>query len=98
MKASSSQLERDFRNFFGMTMLELQSRVRLSHALQLLRQNVTIASVAYQCGYNDQSAFTRRFRQILGQTPTQYRQGIQQDPPATQHSSILPPLMPATWK
>jgi AraC-like DNA-binding protein len=43
-------------------------------ALQRLRATRgSIAEVASACGYADQSAFTRAFRQTVGYSPSEYR-------------------------
>jgi AraC-like DNA-binding protein len=37
-----------------------------------------IAAVALDCGYSDQSAFTRQFRQTVGLSPSEYRRSVLQ--------------------
>jgi hypothetical protein len=39
----------------------------------LLETDDPIATIALECGYTDQSAFTRQFRQTLGMSPSKYR-------------------------
>ena len=49
-----------------------QIRVRMScHALAFSGR--PIASVAAECGFSDQSHFTKEFRRIMGETPRSYR-------------------------
>jgi AraC-like DNA-binding protein len=49
-----------------------QLRVRMScHALVFSRR--PIAAVAAECGFSDQSHFTKEFRRIMGETPRSYR-------------------------
>lgn len=72
-RISPSQLERDFARLFGMTPQDFLTNVRMEHALALLDQDLSIAEIAYKCGYADQSAFTRRFRLTVGATPREYR-------------------------
>jgi len=43
------------------------------HAASLKRSNASMAEVASQNGFYDQSAFTRQFRARLGLTPSAYR-------------------------
>ncbi len=71
---SASQLERDFRRLFRVTPRGFQQQVRMQRSLELLETKKTIADIAYECGYSDHSAFTRRFRDILGMSPREYRQ------------------------
>jgi AraC-like DNA-binding protein len=43
-------------------------------AVQKLRDtDAPIAAVAMECGYSDQSAFTRKFHQTVGVSPSEYR-------------------------
>jgi AraC-like DNA-binding protein len=71
---SASQLERDFARLFRLTPREFLQQVRMQRALELLDTNRTIAEIAYECGYADHSAFTRRFRRLVGMSPREYRQ------------------------
>lgn len=70
---SVSQLERDFRRLFGLTPRAYLHKRRVDRALELLDTGLSVADIAYACGYADHSAFTRRFRSMVGMTPTQYR-------------------------
>ena len=46
----------------------------LHAAVRRLRETqALIATVALDCGYSDQSAFTRQFRKTVGLSPSQYR-------------------------
>src|SRR5277367_4392273 len=53
---------------------------RLQRAQRLLRDRrydgVGIAEIAWNCGFNEPSHFTRRFRQCFGVPPTTYRQRL----------------------
>ncbi len=47
---------------------------RISHASKLLiNDNLTIAQICYQCGYNNLSYFNRKFKEIMGKTPKEFR-------------------------
>ncbi|MBC8719944.1 AraC family transcriptional regulator [Ochrobactrum sp. Marseille-Q0166] len=46
---------------------------RLNHARQLLREGQSIAAVATEAGFSDQSHMTRLFRGTFGTTPGLYR-------------------------
>lgn len=70
---SVSQLERDFVNLFGVAPRRYITKVRLDAALELLREGGPIVDISHACGYSDQSAFTRRFRTLVGMSPTEYR-------------------------
>lgn len=73
---SVSQLNRVFRKVFGMTPRDLHLKIRFKKAVAMMETNHSIAEIAHACGYADQSAFTRRFREMTGLTPSQYRQSL----------------------
>ncbi len=69
-----SQLERTSRRILGVTPKQLVLRFRLEEALRLLSgTDLSIAEVAAQCGYYDQSAFSRQFKRVTGLPPHAYR-------------------------
>lgn len=70
---STSQLERDFFELFGVSPTKYVSKVKLDAALEMIRAGHAIAEVAHACGYSDQSAFTRRFQAAIGMSPSEYR-------------------------
>jgi AraC-like DNA-binding protein len=56
------------------TFSELLSEARLLRAKEmLLYSDCRISEVAYSCGFEDHAYFSRRFRQLLGVTPGDYR-------------------------
>ncbi len=69
---SASQLERDFRSLLRATPRQYQQRVRIERARSLLGEGHPVARVAQSCGFSEHSAFSRRFKEIVGMTPTQY--------------------------
>lgn len=70
---TAKQLERSFLNLFGVPPRRYLTRVKMEAAAGLLRANMSVAEVAGACGYADPSAFTRRFRSVIGQSPKEYR-------------------------
>ena len=71
---TTTRLARLTRKLFGLTPSQLITRIRLTAASRLLRETPgTVAEIATQCGYFDQSAFTRAFRNATGLTPSEYR-------------------------
>lgn len=71
---SSKRLERDFLKVFAMPPGRYLMRLRMEAAIGMLCGDMHVAEVAQACGYADQSAFTRRFRAMMGVSPTEYRQ------------------------
>ena len=71
---SSRQLERQFQGAFGITPKQFLIRTRLSVACRALRRSQSsLADIAADCGFYDQSALTLHFHQSMGITPSQYR-------------------------
>jgi AraC-like DNA-binding protein len=71
---SAYQFDQRIRRIFGITAGQLIQKVRMDAALQRLREtDESIADIASACGYSDQSAFTRRFRETIGMSPTEFR-------------------------
>jgi AraC-like DNA-binding protein len=53
---------------------ELIVRMRVQHACDALRETSTsLADIALESGFYDQSSFTRQFKKHLGITPGEYR-------------------------
>lgn len=56
-------------------------RIRLERASTMLRDArfnaLSVAEVAWRCGFSDQSHFSKRFREAFSQTPGSYRVAIQ---------------------
>ncbi len=73
-KMSLPQFVKLFKKVAGMTFVTYVTHVRLSHALRLLKESpLSIAEVAAQVGFADQSYFDRRFKAAFGQTPSAFR-------------------------
>ena len=71
---STYQFEQRIRKLFQLTAGQLIQKTRMEAAVRRLREtNDPIATVALDCGYSDQSAFTRQFRQTVGLSPSEYR-------------------------
>jgi AraC-like DNA-binding protein len=73
-KLSASQLQREFRRLFGLTVGEYILRLRLLMARRRLRTtDDAVGRIATDCGFYDQAHFTRAFKKYTGQTPLEYR-------------------------
>jgi AraC family transcriptional regulator len=67
-------LARTARTFFGKNPAELLGAFRIERAVALLADDTrTLVEVALDCGYADQSQFTRSFRRAMGTTPAAFR-------------------------
>jgi len=71
---SVSQLQREFGRLFGITPIQYIREVRVGVACHLLEtSSQSLTSIAVQCGFYDQSHFTRQFKASTGLTPLHYR-------------------------
>lgn len=71
---SVSQLQRRFKQKTGCGIGEYWRMKKLQHAKQLLSQNkFSIEAIAFEVGYENLSAFSRRFTQVFGESPSQWR-------------------------
>ncbi|MFE0015570.1 helix-turn-helix domain-containing protein [Mesorhizobium sp. NPDC059054] len=65
---------RSFRAIVGMTPYQFLLRTRLHRAAVRLRvTGDAVSEIAFEAGFGDLSTFNRRFRRVMGQTPTGYR-------------------------
>ena len=72
---SPFRLIRSFHRELGMPPHAWLTQLRANRARALLQNGEPPTSVAYQCGFSDQSHLTRIFRGIFGMTPGAYVQG-----------------------
>ena len=71
---SESQFSRYFRRATGNTFTDFVNRLRISRACQLLMETDRyISNVCYDCGFNNVANFNRRFLEIKGMTPKEFR-------------------------
>ena len=70
---SLSTFERKFKKHFGSSPNQYIKRLRLENACELLTAGYNIQQVALDCGFCDQSYFTREFRILMGMTPRKYQ-------------------------
>jgi AraC-like DNA-binding protein len=71
---SESAFSRFFRRATGNTFTDFVNHVRVSRACQLLMEsNLLITHIGYQVGFNNIANFNRRFLDIKGMTPSDYR-------------------------
>lgn len=71
---SDSRFSRFFRKTTGNTFVDFVNRVRVSRACQLLMESDRLISdVCYEVGFNNVANFNRRFLEIKGVTPSEFR-------------------------
>lgn len=73
---STSQFRRRLTALTGETPQSYITNIRMQKARHLLdtHPELTVLEVALQCGYDDQSSFTRAFKRFFGITPSEYQQ------------------------
>ena len=73
---STSHFERRFRHAFGSSPRQYLVRVRIENAANLLTStDHTISQIAHACGFYDHAHFSRSFRRVMHQSPSEYRSG-----------------------
>ena len=71
---SESRFSRFFRRSTGNTFTDFVNRVRINRACQLLMENRrAVGHICYEVGFNNLANFNRRFLEIKGMTPTEFR-------------------------
>jgi len=71
---SEYQYEQRMKRVFQLTAGQFITRTRIEAACELLRSmDKQIVDVAVECGFYDQSAFSRQFKATTGLTPSGYR-------------------------
>lgn len=73
---STSQFRRRLSALTGETPQSYITNIRMQKARHLLDTHLelSVLEVALQCGYDDQSSFTRAFKRFFGITPSEYQQ------------------------
>lgn len=70
---SSFHMIRQFKKEMGLTPHQFQIQCRIRKAQKMLLSDKTIAEVALETGFCDQSHFVRCFKKIVGMTPVSYQ-------------------------
>lgn len=71
---SEPSFSRYFRKKTGKTFTQFVNEYRLVHASKLLSEGtLSITAVCYECGFNNFSHFTKKFKSYTGKSPSQYR-------------------------
>ena len=72
---SKSQFARRFKSMFQISPLRYINKVRIDVACEkLLYSNDSLTAIALDCGFYDQSYFTKIFKSQMSVTPMAYRQ------------------------
>lgn len=69
-------LKKDFKQYYGMTILQMIQKRRLDVAKKLLKENFSVKEVALKVGYNNTSYFSKLFFNHFSITPNNYRKEL----------------------
>src|SRR5213593_506407 len=73
---SPAHFSRQFRATFGETPHRYLQRRRVERAMELLREtDCSVTEICFDVGFSSLGTFSRTFREIVGQTPSDYRVG-----------------------
>ena len=71
---SVSRMAHLFKEQMDITIIDYLTNVRINHAKRLLlSSDKNCTTICFEVGYNNQSYFTRTFKELVGITPRQYR-------------------------
>lgn len=75
MFITRGQLNRKVKSITGITTQQFAMDIRLKNACKLIdnNPNIVISEVAYRCGFDDATSFSRAFRRFHDMSPSQYR-------------------------
>ena len=77
LKVSSQKISLAVNSKSGSNFNEYLNRYRVEHAKKILKDsgfsNLSIAAIAYDCGFNSLSSFNTSFKKLTGKTPSAFR-------------------------
>ena len=74
---SQQHLIRIFRKHLNTTPIEYINQIKISHAINLLRENnMSVKEISYELGYENPNYFSRLFKKHEGMTPMQKKHTI----------------------
>ena len=72
---SKFHLARRFADAVGLPPHTYQNQVRVNHAMEMLRDGVSVQDAAVRTGFSDASHLCRHFKRFTGTTPGRYARG-----------------------
>lgn len=67
-------ISKNFRKHFSCSLGEYMRQVKIEQSLRLIKQaHLSLTDIALQCGFADQSHFTRTFKAIVGFLPKEFK-------------------------
>ena len=94
---SQRQLERQFRQSMGCTVVQFATLIRLQHArVLLISTRLSVRDIAAASGFNTLSHFAHAFRRTFDRRPSDYRQGWPEGAPAPSWPGTLAAFLDMT--
>ena len=73
---STVYLSRYFKQYTGISYTDHVNRYRVNEAVYLINNtDKKFLEIAFECGFNSVRNFNRKFKEVTGMTPNEYRQG-----------------------
>jgi AraC-like DNA-binding protein len=93
-RVSPAHFSRQFRDTFGETPHRYLQRRRVERAMELLREtDRPVTEICFDVGFNSLGTFSRTFRAIVGEPPSDYRARFDADGAAL----LLPTCLAMAW-
>ena len=73
---SVSTFERIFKKEIGITFITYVNRLRISKAIKLLKEDMSMVEISFACGFTNQSHFCRVFKTVTGLSPREYKKNM----------------------
>lgn len=70
---SPSYFSRAFKKRVGKTFIEYLTEKRIDYAKKLLMSGERVIDACYECGFTSERNFSRRFKELCGVSPNEYR-------------------------
>lgn len=75
LKVHPVTISKYFVRYFGITLGEYMRKLKIDKSLSLIQNDyLSLTEVAIECGFSDQSHFTRNFKKFTGLLPKEFRQ------------------------
>ncbi len=67
-------ISKHFRKYFACTLGEFSRKLKIEHSIPLVKNSrLALTEISYQCGFSDQSHFTKVFKETTGFLPKDFR-------------------------
>ena len=71
---SLSSFQRKFKSCFGMSAKDYMRHLKVQDTCRkIVQTTLSFAEISYECGFSDQSHFSREFTRIMKESPSSYR-------------------------